>query len=111
MGYSYLPNDINFLKIKNLLEFDNHSLVQFYHRNLAYLLTLYIAILSFFIFKKKIKILYKPILLTLFLMTFQIFLGALTLLSSLNIYLALSHQIAGVLLVLSSINLYYYYIK
>ncbi len=111
MGYSYLPNDINFLKIKNLLEFDNHSLVQFYHRNLAYLLTLYIAILSFFIFKKKIKILYKPILLILFLMTFQIFLGALTLLSSLNIYLALSHQIAGVLLVLSSINLYYYYIK
>ena len=44
MGDTYLPNDI---VIKdNLLNFDNHSLVQFYHRNLAYFIIIYILFLS-----------------------------------------------------------------
>ena len=111
MGYNYMPDDVNFSEIKNLFDLNNHSLVQFYHRNIAYLITLYIAGLSFFIFIKKIIVLYKPILLILFLTIIQIFLGIVTLLSGLNIYLASAHQITGVLLVLSTINLYYFYIK
>ena len=35
MGENYFPSDL--IKI-NFFEFDNHSLVQFYHRNLAYFL-------------------------------------------------------------------------
>ena len=38
---------------------------------------------------------------------FQIFLGVLTLISGLNIYLASSHQIGSLLLILSVINLHY----
>ena len=59
MGENYFPNDL--IKI-NFFEFDNHSLVQFYHRNLAYFLIFYILILSFFIFRKKQSYLYYPLL-------------------------------------------------
>jgi len=111
MGYTYFPNDIPIENIKTFFNFDNHSLVQFYHRNLAYLITIYIFIFSFQIYKRKIKILYKPLILILSFLLFQIILGILTLVSGLNIYLASAHQISSVILVFSSINLYYYYAK
>ncbi len=108
MGENYFPNDL--IKI-NFFEFDNHSLVQFYHRNLAYFLIFYILILSFFIFRKKQSYLYYPLLILLFIMILQITLGIYTLLSGLNIYLASAHQITSVLLVLSALNLYYFRVK
>ncbi len=111
MGYTYLPNDLIFTNFKNLINFENHSLIQFYHRNLAYFITLYILIFSFFIFKFSIVKLYKSILLILIFLIIQIILGILTLTSGLNIYLASSHQITSVLLVFTAINLYYSYIK
>lgn len=111
MGYSYLPNDINLINLKNILDFNHHSLVQFYHRNLAYFITLYILILSFFIYKNKILKLYKHIKLLLIVLSLQIFLGIYTLISGLNIILASAHQICSVLLVFSTINLYYNYAK
>ena len=42
MGYTYLPNDLILTDLKNLIDFENHSLIQFYHRNLAYFLTFYV---------------------------------------------------------------------
>ena len=111
MGNSYLPNDIQNIDTKSLLNFENHSLVQFYHRNLAYFITFYILFLTYFIFNKKISKLYMPISLVLILLLIQIILGIFTLLSDLNIYLSSSHQITSVLLVFSVINLYYSYIK
>ena len=111
MGYTYLPNDLIFTDFKNLIDFENHSLIQFYHRNLAYFLTLYILALAFFVFRfGKIK-LYKSIFLILFFLLIQIILGILTLLSGLNIYLASGHQITSVLLVFTAINLYYSHLK
>ncbi len=111
MGYTYLPNDLIFTELKNLINFENHSLLQFYHRNLAYFLTLYILTLGFFVLKFSMIKLYKPIFLVLFFLLLQITLGILTLTSGLNIYLASGHQITSVLLVFTAINLYYSYIK
>ncbi len=111
MGYTYLPNDLIFTDLKNLIDFENHSLIQFYHRNLAYLLTLYILALAFFVFRFGIIKLYKSIFLILFFLLIQITLGIFTLLSELNIYLASGHQITSVLLVFTAINLYYSHIK
>ncbi len=111
MDHSYFPSDINILNFKNLLDFDNHSLVQFYHRNLAYLITLYVLILSFFIFKNKLKILFVPLYILIGSLIIQIFLGIFTLISGLNIYLASAHQISSVILVFSALNLYYYHVK
>ena len=111
MGSSYFPDDILFNKVENYFDFDNHSLVQFYHRNLAYFIIIYSLFLSFKVLKNKRKNLYRPIKILLFFLSIQIIFGISTLVSGLNIYLASIHQILGVLLVLSVINLYYFNAK
>ena len=110
MGYTYFPDDIS-LKNIDFFNFNNHSLVQFYHRNFAYLLMLYIFGLSFYIYKNKIDKLYSSLTIVLLVLFLQIVLGILTLLSGLNIYLASSHQISSVILVFSAINLYFFNTK
>ena len=111
MGHSFFPNDLDIKSGMNFLNFDNHSLVQFYHRNLAYLLTIYILGLTFYIYKRKIKHLYNSLKLILLVLLVQITLGIFTLVSGLNIYLASAHQISSVILVFSAINLYYFHTK
>ena len=111
MGHSLVPNDLILKNFNNFFDFNNHSLVQFYHRNLAYFITIYIFILGIYIYRKKIKKIYYSFNLMIFFLIIQVILGVLTLLSGLNIYLASAHQIGSVLLILGSINLYYSYIK
>ena len=111
MGNNYFPNDIIYNNFENLLEFDNHSLVQFYHRNLAYIITLYILILTIIIYKKKLSNLYTPLKLLLSLIFLQGALGIFTLVSDLNIVLASAHQITSVFLIFSALNLYYFRTK
>ena len=107
MGENFLPNDLFISTLNNLTDFDNHSLVQFYHRNLAYLIILYVLLMTLFIYKKKISILYKPLNILLIFVFLQVCLGIFTLISGLNIYLASAHQISSVLLIFSALNLYY----
>jgi len=111
MGYSYIPNDFIFEGLQSIINMTNHSLVQFYHRNLAYLITLYFFILSIYIYKKNLIYLFTPLKIMFIFLLLQIILGVLTLVSGLNIYLASAHQISSVLLVFSAINLYYYCTK
>ena len=108
MGNTYYPDD---LSLKNSLDFDSHSLVQFYHRNLAYLIILYVISISIFVYKKKITYLFKSIKILNFFLLSQVILGVLTLISGLNIYLASLHQITSVLLILSALNLYFLRVK
>ena len=42
MGQSYIPDDLSFNRFEDYIDFDSHSLVQFYHRNFAYLILSYI---------------------------------------------------------------------
>ena len=107
MGNTYFPNDFIIINLVNMLNFDNHSLVQFYHRNLAYIIVIYIFFLSFHIYKSKLTSLYFPLKFVLFFLFIQALLGILTLISDLNIYLASAHQITSVLLIFSAIYLYY----
>ena len=111
MNYNYFPNDVEINNINDLFNFNDHGLIQFYHRNIAYLISLYILLIGLFIVRKKLYKIYKPFLIVFFFLFFQIFLGIITLISNLNIYLASGHQICSLLLTLSAINLYYYYIK
>ncbi len=108
MGNSYFPNDLIVNNLHNIIEFDNHSLVQFYHRNLAYIITLYVFFLTISIIKSKEKKLYNPLIILNLILILQIIIGVVTLVSGLNIYLASLHQILAVLLVFSAINLYYF---
>ena len=111
MGSSYIPNDITFYNFEDAINFNNHSLVQFYHRNFAYLILIYIFALSIYILKKRLVYLFKPLKFLIFFLTIQIFLGISTLLSNLDIFIASAHQISSVLLVFSAINLYYHQTK
>ena len=107
MGNNYIPDDLSFKKLVNIFDLDNHSLVQFYHRNFAYFIILYAIFISIYIFKNKIFFLYKPLQILLFFLFLQVILGIYTLISGLNIYLASLHQITSVLLIFSALNLYF----
>ena len=111
MGNQYLPNDLFLNELIILLDFNSHSLVQFYHRNLAYIIIIYSVFIALFIYKKKLNNLYKPMFIFLSIIVLQVLLGIFTLISGLNIYLASTHQITSVLLVFSALNLYYFRAK
>ncbi len=107
MNHTYFPNDVKINNFLHFLNFSNHSLIQFYHRNIAYIIVVYILFLGFYIYKEKINFLLKHYFLVLIFLIFQIILGIVTLTSGLNMYLASSHQIGSLLLILSVINLHY----
>jgi cytochrome c oxidase assembly protein subunit 15 len=111
MGNSYFPNDLFINELKNMLEFDNHSLIQFYHRNLAYFIVLYVFFILLHIYKNNNLRAYKPYKILLLFLILQAVLGILTLVTELNIYLASLHQITSILLVFSALNLYYFIAK
>ena len=92
----------------NLKVFDNPSLVQFIHRNLAYLVVLVYLYIFYSVFKNgNIKLRF-PILIIGLSLLLQIFLGILTILSGVKILYASLHQINSILIILST--LYFLYI-
>ena len=108
MGSSFFPDDSVFSDLFNISVFDDQSLVQFIHRNLAYLIViLYFYILYFVLKNGNIK-LRTPILIIGITLLFQIFLGVLTILSGVKILYASLHQINSILIILST--LYFLYI-
>ena len=108
MGTTYFPDDSKFIEFLNVNIFDNPSIVQFIHRNLAYLiLGIYIYIL-FFVMKDQKEIFRKPVLIIGVSLFLQVFLGILTLLSGVKIIYASLHQINSILIILST--LYFLYI-
>ena len=111
MGSNYFPDDFTIKNIFKLLDFENHSLVQFYHRNLAYFITAYVIILSYFTYTSNQYKFETPDILLITALFLQISLGIFTLLSDLHIILASAHQILSIILILSAINLYFYKIK
>ena len=68
-------------------------------------------VLSFINLKKKENTIRLANLILLFVLSVQILLGIVTLLSNLNIVLASAHQIFSVIIVLSALNLHYSLIK
>ena len=108
MGSSYFPDDSQFIEFLNLKVFDNPSIVQFIHRNLAYLIVgIYIYILLFTIVGKN-EVLRKPIIVIGVSLFLQVVLGIFTILSGVKIFYASLHQINSILIILST--LYFLYI-
>tara|TARA_Y100001935_G_scaffold30305_1_gene23709 strand:- start:1333 stop:2349 length:1017 start_codon:yes stop_codon:yes gene_type:complete len=111
MGNSYFPDDNAILNIFKISAFNDPSLVQFMHRNLAYLITVFYIIILYKIFKNKIFGLTKVVYLLGVLLLVQIVLGILTLLYGAQIGFASMHQISSIFLVSSSIYLLYKNLK
>ena len=105
MGNSYFPDDNNLLNLFKISAFSDPSLVQFIHRNLAYLITFIYLILIVLVYKKKIYKLFKAINILGLIILLQIILGILTVLTGAGIIVASLHQFSSILLISSSIYL------
>tara|TARA_B100000686_G_scaffold329306_1_gene390325 strand:- start:448 stop:798 length:351 start_codon:yes stop_codon:yes gene_type:complete len=103
MGSSYFPDDNQFINLFELEVFSDPSLVQFVHRNLAYIIVLFYLFILMQIYKKKLSDLYFSIKLIGIILFIQIILGILTLLNGAQIILASMHQISSIFLVTSCI--------
>jgi len=107
MGSSFFPADNEIINIFKLSAFSDPSLVQFMHRNLAYIILIFYLIILFKIYKKKLINLYFAINLVGLLLLIQIILGIFTLLYGAQILIASMHQISSIFLVSSSVYLLY----
>ena len=107
MGSTYFPNDNNFLNIFNFSAFSDPSLVQFIHRNLAYLICIFYLIILFKVYKKKFVNLYFATNLVGLMLVVQVLLGIFTLLYGAQIILASMHQISSIFLVSSTVYFLY----
>ena len=108
MGTSYFPDDSRFVEFFNISLFDNPSIVQFIHRNLAYLICFIYLYILYEVLKNGNSRLKFPILIIGGTLLFQIFLGILTILSGVKIFYASLHQINSILIIIST--LYFLYI-
>ena len=107
MGSSYFPDDNSITSLLSISAFDDPSLVQFIHRNLAYLIFFFYLLIFINIYKNKLSTFFKVINIIGLLLFLQIVLGILTLLSGAQIFIASMHQISSIFLVSSSIYLVY----
>ena len=107
MGNTYFPDDNKFLNLFKLSVFSDPSLVQFIHRNLAYIIGFYYLVMFCKIYKDKIYDLYKSINILGFFILLQIMLGIVTILYGAQIYIASMHQISSIFLVSSCIYFLY----
>ena len=108
MGPSYFPDDSQFIEFLNVSVFNNPSLVQFIHRNLAYLIVVIYIYILFFTIKDRNEIFKMPVIVIGVSLFLQIVLGILTILSGVKILYASLHQINSILIILST--LYFLYI-
>ena len=107
MGDSYFPNDNPLINLFKLSAFSDPSLVQFLHRNLAYIIVIFYLLIFYKIYKNKMYDLYKSVNALGFLIILQIILGILTILYGAHIYIASMHQLSSIFLVSSSVYFFY----
>jgi cytochrome c oxidase assembly protein subunit 15 len=111
MGNSYFPNDNDFANLFKLSALSEPSLVQFIHRNLAYLIGAFYLYIFFKVYINKMYDLYKSINILGLFIILQIILGILTIINGAQIYIASMHQISSIFLVSSCIYFLYLNVK
>jgi len=107
MGTSYFPDDNEFINIFSLTAFNDPSIVQFIHRNLAYVISIHYLILVYKVYRNNLIRYFFPIKIIGLILFIQIILGIFTLLYGAQIYLASMHQITSIFLVTSGLYLLY----
>jgi len=107
MGTSYFPDDNKIINIFKISAFSDASLVQFMHRNLAYLILIFYLFILIKIYREKIRNLFFAINIVGIFLFIQILLGIITLIYGAQIYFASMHQLTSIFLVSSSVYLLY----
>ena len=109
MDSSYFPDDNKIKSLFKLSALSDPSLVQFIHRNLAYVIGLFYLTIFYKIYRNKMDGLYKSINYLGIFIIIQIVLGIFTVIYGAQIYIASMHQISSIFLVCTSI--YFFYIN
>ena len=104
MNNNYFPDDIS---LADFFNFNQPSFVQFFHRNIAYLIFFLSIVLGYKIYNKNELNLFTNFLIYFSIILVQVLLGILVLISGVNTYLASMHQVSSIFLTISVINLYY----
>jgi heme a synthase len=107
MGSTYFPDDNSINNLFSLTAFNDPGLMQFIHRNLAYLIFFLYLLILIIVYKNNLSSFYKIIKTVGLFLLLQITLGILTLLSGAQIFYSSMHQISSILLVSSCIFLLY----
>ena len=107
MGNSYFPDDNSINNLFEVAALSDPSIVQFIHRNLAYLIGIFYILIFYRIYSYKMYDLYKSINYLGIFIILQIILGIFTVLNGAQIYVASMHQISSIFLVSSSIYFLY----
>tara|TARA_Y200000002_G_C22337627_1_gene519458 strand:- start:62 stop:652 length:591 start_codon:yes stop_codon:yes gene_type:complete len=105
MGTSFFPNDNNLYNLFKIKAFSDPSLVQFMHRNLAYVILAVYLVTLYVIISNKLVRFNQTILILGLILFLQIVLGILTIISGAQMFVASMHQISSILLVSFSVYL------
>jgi len=111
MGSTYFPDDNSINNLFSSTAFNDPGLMQFIHRNLAYLIFFLYLLILIIVYKNNLSSYYKIIKTVGLFLLLQITLGILTLLSGAQIFYSSMHQISSILLVSSCIFLLYLNLK
>ena len=107
MGNTYFPNDNSLKNLFKLSALSEPSLVQFIHRNLAYIIGIFYLYIFYKIYKNKFYDLYKSVNILGFFIVLQIILGIFTILYGAQIYISSMHQLSSIFLVSSCVYFFY----
>jgi cytochrome c oxidase assembly protein subunit 15 len=106
MNHGYFPDDSIFTDLFSLKVFETPSLVQFIHRNLAYIMFLFFLVILHIVFKNDdLAYLRKSSILVFLFLLLQIFLGILTIIFGAQIFFASMHQLGSIVLLAATIIL------
>ena len=107
MGNSYFPNDNDISNLFKFSVFSEPSLVQFIHRNLAYVIGIFYLFIFYKVYKNKMFDLYSTVNILGLFIILQIILGIFTVINGAQIFIASMHQLSSIFLVSSSIYFLY----
>ena len=106
MNQSYFPNDSIFSDLFSLKVFETPSLVQFIHRNVAYIMLVLFLVILFIVFKNDdLAYLRKSAIWVFLFLLLQLFLGILTIIFGAHIFFASMHQLGSIILLTATLIL------
>ena len=105
MNGSVLPNDIITKDLFLLESSSNPSVVQFYHRVIAYLIIFYLIFLNYLFYKNNFN--FKYLMILNFAVFLQVLIGIITLITGVKIIYASLHQLGSILLLTSFLFIIY----
>jgi len=106
MNRGYFPDDSMFSDLLSLKFFETPSLVQFVHRNVAYIMLVFFLVILFIVFKNDdLAYLRKSAILVFLFLLLQIFLGILTIIFGAQIFFASIHQLGSIILLATTLIL------